>query len=112
MEDADDYAKLQFDEEEGTLKVLLLTCRVGSHYYPGNEPLYLAIKGMDEVWGLIQPLFKLICNDHEGAAAVVHRGASYHLTYALWRALLARLQDYHESVQLGFPAHVTIINNP
>lgn len=109
MEDADDYAKLQFDEEEGTLKVLLLTCRVGSHYYPGNEPLHLAIKGSDEVWGLIHPLFKLIGNDHKGAAVIAHRGTSYHLTYALWRSLLARLQDYTESVQIGIPTWVTII---
>jgi len=109
MKDADSFAKLRFDEEAGTIEVLLLTCRVGSHYYPGNEPLHLAIKGRNEVWDLANPLFDLVRKDHEGAGVVVHRGARYLLTYGLWRALLDRLQDYLESVHLGIPTQVEII---
>ena len=109
MDDANDFARLQFDEEEGTFEILLLTCRVGNQYYPGNEPLHLAIKGRKEVWGLTRPLLNLICKEHEGVAVVAHRGTSYHLTHALWRSLVNRLQDYLESVEVGIPTWVTII---
>jgi len=51
----------QFTEEAGTLEIVLLICRVGNHYYPGNKPLHLAIKDHKEIWDLVRPLSDLIC---------------------------------------------------
>ncbi len=109
MDDANEFARLQFDEETESLEILLLTCRVDDRFYPGNDPLHLAIRGQTEVWDLVRPLFDLITRNHEGTAIVVHRGARYPLTHALWRALLDRLQDYLESVHLGLPTQVAFI---
>jgi len=111
MEEQDprSISRLQFDEEAGTLEIVLLTCQVGNHYYPGNDPLRLAIKGRKEVWGLVRPLLDLICKHHEGDAVVVHRGSRYLMTHAVWRALDTRLSDYLESVDIGLPAHVEIV---
>jgi hypothetical protein len=102
-------SRLQFNEEAGTLEIVLLTCRVGNHYYPGDEPLHLAIKGRKEVWDLINPLLDLVRKDHEGDAVVVHRGSRYFMTHAVWRAFDTRLFDYLESVDIGLPAHVEIV---
>lgn len=112
MEDADAFVHLRLDEEAGTLEVLLLTCRVGTHYYPGSEPLHLPIKGRDEVWALATPLFDLVSKNHEALAVVIHRGARYPMTHALWRSLLNRLCDYLEGVELRFPTQIEIIAKP
>ena len=102
-------SRLQFNEEAGTLEIVLLTCRVGKHYYPGNEPLHLAIKGRREVWDLLRPLLDLVGKNHEGDAVVVHRGTRYLMTYAVWRAFDTCLYDYCESADIGVPAHIEIV---
>lgn len=102
-------SRLQFDEEAGTLEIVLLTCRIGKHYYPGSEPLHLPIKGRKEVWDLVRPLAKLGCENHQGDAIVVHRGAHYLMTHAVWRAFDTRLGDYLESADIGLPAHIEIV---
>jgi hypothetical protein len=102
-------SRLQFNEEAGTLEIVLLTCRIGKHYYPGNEPLRLAIKGRKEVWGLLIPLLDLVCKHHEGDAVVVHRGNCYLMTHAVWEAFQTRLSDYTESADIGLPAHIEIV---
>jgi len=107
--DPTSISRLQFNEEAGTLEIVLFTCRIGKHYYPGNEPLRLAIKGRKEVWGLLTPLLNLVCKDHEGDAVVVHRGDRYLMTHAVWRAFDSCLSDYCESADLGLPTHVEIV---
>lgn len=112
MEGANAFVRLQFNEGAGTLEVLLLTSRIGGYYYPGTVPLHLAINGREEVWGLSKPLFDLVCEEHQAAAVVVHRGAQYHLTHALWRSLFDRCCDYVESAELGIPTMVEIVATP
>lgn len=112
MDNTNSSARLQFDEEAGTLQILLLVCRIGDRYYPGSDPLPLAIEGRKEAWDLVTPLLELLCKNHENAATVVHRGTRHVFTLAVWRALGARLQDYLESVELGLPATVDIVAKP
>jgi hypothetical protein len=98
-----EFAHIQYIDENGTVEICLQTCLIGGYYFPGNEPLQLVFHGRDEAWGLLSPLFSLKAKEHHGLAFLLHKDTTYRLTDLLWRSLCSRLCDFIECIDLGMP---------